>query len=156
MERIQPKSKSKEQYTREFVVSANEQSYRDFGQSGSRVGNIMDDPQHGECGALPWLTPPAQIQPTVHPGEIMPWVHPTTARDRENYMIGHVRDMEPYKNELAINEAMKDFILTRVDPVYFDACPPFHILSGNPRRKSGGPGESIGTVGPHRAHCDTI
>ena len=143
MERIQPKSKSKEQYTREFVVSANEvqktigpPSYAGTVQPirEAIITNLIGivDSRDPMWGTL-WMIlntanaalfpggPPAQIQPTAHPGDIIPWVHPTTARDRENYMIGHVRDIERYENELAINEAMKDFILTRVDPVYFDA-----------------------------------
>ena len=143
MERIQPKSKSKEQYTREFVVSANEvqktigpPSYAGTVQPirEAIITNLIGivDSRDPMWGTL-WMIlntanaalfpggPPAQILPTAHPGDILPWVHPTTARDRENYMIGHVRDMERYENELAINEAMKDFIHTRVDPVYFDA-----------------------------------
>jgi len=143
MERIQPKSKSKEQYTREFVVSANEvqktigpPSYAGTVQPirEAVITNLigMSDRRDPQWGML-WMIlntanaalfpggPQAQIQPTAHPGDIIPWVQPTTQRDRENYMIGHVRDMERYENELAINEAMKDFILTRVDPVYFDA-----------------------------------
>ena len=102
MERIQPKSKSKEQYTREFVVSANEvqktigpPSYAGTVQPirEAVITNLigMSDRRDPQWGML-WMIlntanaalfpggPQAQIQPTAHPGDIIPWVQPTTQR----------------------------------------------------------------------------
>ena len=118
MERIQPQTKLN---TWEFVFSANEvpktigpPSYTGMVQPVreaiiTNLIGIVDrrDPMWGTLwmilntanAALFPGGPPAQIQPTAHPGDIIPWVHPTTARDRENYMIRLVRDMERYENE---------------------------------------------------------
>ena len=64
--------------------------------------------------------PAAQVVPSVDRGQPAPYVHPTTIRQRQNYLHQFRRDQEYYLNDKNVEEAMKKFIIGNFDEVYFD------------------------------------
>ena len=64
--------------------------------------------------------PALQIAASVDQGQPLPFVPLTTIRQRQNYLHEYRRDQEYYLNDQNVEEAMKKFIISNFDEVYFD------------------------------------
>ena len=64
--------------------------------------------------------PALQVVQSADQGEPLPYVHPTTVRERQNYLHEYRKDQEYWLNDQNTEEALKKFIISRFDEVYFD------------------------------------
>ena len=62
--------------------------------------------------------PPAVIPASVNQGEQIPWVVPITNRQRETYLIEYFKLQNNWLDDQAAQEALKEFILSRIDKIY--------------------------------------
>ena len=61
-----------------------------------------------------------QIVQFINQGQQLPYVPPTIAQEQQNYLIEYHRDHGPWLDNQASKEALKEFILTRVDEIYLE------------------------------------
>ena len=65
--------------------------------------------------------PPQQIVRSTNQDQQLPYIAPTTSRERQNYLITYHQNQGYWLNDQAAEEALKEFILSRVDEVYLEA-----------------------------------
>ena len=83
------------------------------------------DPQYGKLHLVEDTSilpngPAQQIVPSADQGKPIPYTHPTTVRQRQNYLHDFREDQENWLDDQNAEESLKLFILSRMDEVYFD------------------------------------
>ena len=139
MEHIPPKGTTSEEFTDQFVVKKNDvQSIRGK-PTYTSCKPILDavemnlinmlDPRDNIWGKLHLVAntqqmqggPVQQIVRSTNQGQQLPYIAPTTARERQNYLIAYHQDQGHWLDDQAAEEVLKEFILSRVDEVYLEA-----------------------------------
>ena len=65
--------------------------------------------------------PPQQIVQSTNQGRQLPYVAPTIARERQNYLITYHQEQSFWLDDQEAEEALNEFILSRVEDVYLEA-----------------------------------